>query len=80
MPNQLPGESPTPASDPIVRDPGILDGRPVFRGTRVPVDALFANLADGLSLDEILESYPTVSRPDALAVLELARQRLLAAA
>jgi uncharacterized protein (DUF433 family) len=79
MPNQRPDEPNLPASDLIVRDPGILGGRPVFRGTRVPVDALFANLADGLSLDEILESYPTVNRPDALAVLELARQRLLAA-
>jgi uncharacterized protein (DUF433 family) len=80
MPNQRPDEPALADSDPIVRDPGILGGRPVFRGTRVPVDTLFANLADGLSLDEILESYPTVSRPDALAVLELARQRLIAAA
>jgi uncharacterized protein (DUF433 family) len=81
MPNQRPDEPALPASNPIVRDPGVLGGRPVFRGTRVPVDALFANLADGLSLDEILESCSTVSRLDALAVLALAlaRQRLLAA-
>ena len=35
----------------IVRDPDILGGRPVFRGTRVPVEVLFENLADGLSID-----------------------------
>lgn len=62
---------------PIVRDPGILGGRPVFRGTRVPVDVLFDNLADGLTVDEVLESYPTLDREDVLAVLDLARRRVL---
>jgi uncharacterized protein (DUF433 family) len=38
----------------IVRDPEILGGRPVFRGTRVPVEALFENLEDGLSINEII--------------------------
>jgi uncharacterized protein (DUF433 family) len=61
----------------IVRDPDILGGRPVFRGTRVPVDVLFENLADGLTLDEILESYPALDRADVLAVLDLARDRLI---
>ena len=61
----------------IVRDPDILGGRPVFRGTRVPVDVLFDNLADGLTLDEILRSYPTLDRQDAVSALELARKRLL---
>ena len=41
----------------IVRDPDILGGRPVFRGTRVPVEVLFENLEDGLSIDEIIEAY-----------------------
>jgi uncharacterized protein (DUF433 family) len=65
---------------PIVRDPSILAGRPVFRGTRVPVDVLFDNLADGLSVDEVLESYPGLSRANVLAVLDLARDRVLDAA
>jgi uncharacterized protein (DUF433 family) len=64
----------------IVRNPAILGGRPVFRGTRVPVEVLFDNLADGLPLDEIIESYPTLDRGDVLAVLELARHRVLEAA
>jgi uncharacterized protein (DUF433 family) len=62
----------------IVRDPEILGGRPVFRGTRVPVDALFDNLADGLTVDQILAAHPTLDRADVLTVLELARRQLLA--
>jgi uncharacterized protein (DUF433 family) len=61
----------------IVRDPDILGGRPVFRGTRVPVNVLFDNLADGLPLNEILETYPTLDREDVVSALELARKRLL---
>ena len=61
----------------LVRDPEILGGRPIFRGTRVPVDVLFDNLADGLTLDEILRSYPTLERRDVLEALQLARKRLL---
>ena len=61
----------------IARDPDILGGRPVFRGTRVPVDVLFENLADGLTLDEILHAYPTLDREDVVSALELARKRLL---
>ncbi len=61
----------------IVRDPQILGGRPVFRGTRVPVDVLFDNLSDGLTVDEILRAHPTLDRADVLAVLRMARARLL---
>lgn len=70
----------TPPRSPIIRDPGIMAGRPVFRGTRVPVDVLFDNLADGLTIDEVLESYPSLRREDVLAVLDLARDRVLDAA
>ena len=77
MPDQ---EPPTPLQVPVVRDPGILSGRPVFRGTRVPVDVLFDNLADGLTINEVLESYPSLNRDDVLAVLDLARHRVLDAA
>jgi len=55
---------------PIVTiDPEILGGTPVFTGTRVPVAVLFENLADGLSLDEILNSYPGISRSSAIQAL-----------
>jgi uncharacterized protein (DUF433 family) len=62
----------------IVRDPEVLGGRPVFRGTRVPVDTLFDNLADGLTVDQILSAHPTLDRTDVLTVLEMARRQLLA--
>ena len=55
---------------PITSDPEILSGAIVFRGTRVPVAALLDNLAAGLTLDEFLDNFPTVSREQALEVLE----------
>lgn len=60
-----------PAStDPVVvRNERILGGRPVFRGTRVQVELLFENLAEGYSLDEIVENFPTLDRSDLQAAL-----------
>ena len=46
-----------------------MSGTPVFEGTRVPIDALINNLADGVSLDEFLENFPSVSREQALAII-----------
>lgn len=46
---------------PINIDPEIMSGTPVFEGTRVPVQALIDNLPDGVSLDEFLENFPSVS-------------------
>ena len=45
-------------------------GTPVFRGTRVPVSALLDNLEVGVSLDEFLENFPSVTRKQAVQVLE----------
>ena len=59
---------------PVWSDPDRLGGRVCFRGTRVPVDALFDNLEDGVSLDEFLEEFEGVTREQALAVLEFSRQ------
>jgi uncharacterized protein (DUF433 family) len=56
----------------IVTDPNVMGGRQVFRGTRVPVDVVFENLADGMSLDDILNEYETLNREDVVRVLELA--------
>ena len=60
------------ASQRIVHsDPEILGGTPVFVGTRVPVKALYDYLEGGDSLDEFLEDFPSVSRDQAIAALEL---------
>jgi len=59
----------------IIRDPEIMHGAPVFRGTRVPVQSLFDYLEAGDSLDEFLEGFPTVSRELALQALEEAKRR-----
>ena len=55
---------------PITIDSEILSGAPVFRGTRVPVSALLENLEAGVSLDEFLENFPTVTRDQAVRILE----------
>ena len=62
---------------PITIDPAILSGTPVFRGTRVPVDALISNLEAGLTLDGFLDNFPTVTRQQALQVLEFSKTTLL---
>jgi len=54
-------------------DPDILGGTPVFVGTRVPVKSLYDHLEAGDSLDEFLDSFPSVSREQAVAALELGR-------
>ena len=62
-----------PPNDPLfTSNPDVMGGRLVFRGTRIPVEVLFENLADGLSLDEVLDAYPTLRREDAVAAIELA--------
>jgi len=62
----------------IVRNPGILGGEPVFRGTRVPFKILTDYLEGGDSLDDFLEEYPSVSREAAVAAIEEARLSLVA--
>lgn len=61
---------------PITSDPEILSGATVFRGTRVPVAALLDNLAAGLTLDEFLDNFPTVTREQAIQVLEFFKDTL----
>ena len=55
---------------PINVDPEIMSGTPVFEGTRVPIDALTNNLAAGVSLEEFLDNFPTVTREQALAIID----------
>jgi uncharacterized protein (DUF433 family) len=58
----------------IERDNEILSGVWVFRGTRVPVSALFENLRDGATIDQFLEWFPGVTRAQVEAVLEYEMQ------
>ena len=60
--------------DLITVNPDILGGTPVFKGTRVPVRAMFEYLADSLSLDYFLESFPSVPRELAIAVLRQSQE------
>lgn len=61
----------------INRDPEILSGTPVFRGTRVPVKNLLDYLRAGESLEEFLDDFPSVSREQAEGVLEFLGEVLL---
>ena len=60
----------------VSSDPAVLGGTPVFLGTRVPVAVLFENLADGMTLDEIIDAYPSLSRETALLALQQAEASL----
>lgn len=60
----------------IHSDPDILGGTPVFVGTRVPLRNLIDYLERGHSLDEFLDSFPSVSREQAVAALEAAHEVL----
>lgn len=57
-------------------DPEILSGTPVFRGTRVPVRNLIDYLEAGDSLEVFLDAFPSVTREQAIAALEVAREAL----
>ncbi len=61
----------------IERNPDVLGGTPVFAGTRVPVRILMEHLEAGDRLDEFLTDYPTVSRSQAVGVLEQATRTLV---
>jgi uncharacterized protein (DUF433 family) len=64
------------ARPPITSDPEILSGETVFSGTRVPVAALLDNIEAGLTLDEFIDNFPTVTREQAVQVLEFAKETL----
>jgi uncharacterized protein (DUF433 family) len=61
----------------ISRDPEVMHGTPVFRGTRVPVQTLFEYLEGGERLEDFLEGFPTVTRELAIQALEEAKHLLL---
>ena len=61
----------------IIVDSEIQSGTPVFAGTRVPVQNLFDYLEEGDSLEVFLKQFPSVTREQAVAVLERARTSLV---
>jgi uncharacterized protein (DUF433 family) len=67
-------------TDAITKDPDMMHGVPVFRGTRVPVQTLFEYLEGGDTLEDFLLGFPTVPRTLALEALDEARKLLLARA
>jgi uncharacterized protein (DUF433 family) len=61
----------------ITRDPALLGGTPVFRGTRVPFQSLLDYIEGGQTLDEFLDDFPTVTREAAIHALEHAKSLIL---
>jgi uncharacterized protein (DUF433 family) len=57
----------------IEMDPRICNGRPVIRGTRIPVTVILEQIGEGISWDDILKEYPEITREDIRAVLQYAR-------
>ncbi len=62
--------------DVITIDPETLGGQPVFKGTRVPVESLFDYLEEGISVDEFLAEFDTVTKEQVIAVIEIAGKLL----
>lgn len=54
----------------IVINPKIMVGKPIIKGTRIPVDAIIKRMAEGMTGKEILEDYPNLTNDDIRAVLE----------
>jgi len=65
------------AEDVVNVDPEIMSGTPVFAGTRVPLYNLFDYLEAGDSLEKFLASFPSVTRDQAIAALEIAKEAVL---
>lgn len=57
-------------------DSEVLSGQPVFKGTRVPIETLFDHLEAGVTLEEFLADFPTVSKEQAVALLEVGKKLL----
>ena len=66
------------AAEVVSRAPDVLSGTPVFKGTRVPGQALLDHLEAADSLDVFLNSFPSMTREQAIAFLEMAKEAALA--
>lgn len=56
-------------ADRIVTDPKIMLGKPVIKGTRITVELILKKLSEGMSIDELIQAYPHLTREDILAAL-----------
>ncbi len=72
------GDKGISGNDLIISDPEIMSGTPVFKETRVPTQNLFDYLEGDETLEEFLDDFPSVTREQALSVLELSRKFLFA--
>lgn len=59
----------------IVRDPGILVGKPVVRGTRIPVSLILNYIEHGRTVEELIDDYPVLTKEDVEAAVAYAKQR-----
>lgn len=64
--------------DVIQSNPNVLGGTPVFKGTRVPVEVFFDHMEAGVTIEEFIKDFSTVSKQQCVDVLELAGQLLTA--
>jgi uncharacterized protein (DUF433 family) len=62
--------------DLITIDNQILGGQPVFKGTRVPIECFFEQLESGVSIEDFLADFPSVTKAQAIAILEIATKLL----
>ncbi len=62
----------TSYSERIVRDPQVCGGQPIIKGTRVRIKVILDNLAQGVGIDEIAKSYPSLTAEDVQAVISFA--------
>ena len=60
----------------ITIDPETLAGKPIIKGTRIPVELILELLANGWTIDELLENYPQLKKEDIIAALKYAAQVL----
>jgi uncharacterized protein (DUF433 family) len=63
--------------DRIVQDPAVMVGKPVVKGTRIPVELVLEHLADNPELDELFAAFPRLTVDDVKAVLAYARQAVI---
>lgn len=59
----------------IERDPEVMNGKPVIKGTRLTVELILGRLADGYTVEQLLENYPRLTREGILAVLDYEERR-----
>ncbi|HEX5504290.1 MAG TPA: DUF433 domain-containing protein [Thermomicrobiales bacterium] len=72
----MPAQAQPDYHDRIIRDPAILVGKPIIRGTRIPVALILNLLAHGYDFGRIVEAYPQLTEDDIVAALAYAGERM----